>query len=827
MINPKDNELEWTGERYVPQIRGSIALEHLHRYAYACEYVKGRVVLDIASGEGYGSEMLSRTAEHVYGVDIDHLSIAHSIRKYNSEKLTFREGSCIEIPLEDASVDVVVSFETIEHIIDHDKMMLEIKRIMRPGGILIMSSPERHEYSEVHKQQNPFHLKELNHDEFISLLKKHFNHTSCMGQRVIHGSALVEIGKSSGVTKTYQFDQLPNKVDATCGLPRPIYLIGICSDVPITIAAGGLCEQNINESDAIRNFQQALADKDALIAEKDREIRELKDSITGKKSIIYQSENKREENQTYLNFILSRLRWRLTAVHKTVKKKINSVVKTYNHYRLATWIIWTHRKTGIFDPKWYLQNNPDVKESGLNPWWHFAMYGVYENRKPNESFSAGEYILINDDLSESEYNTTLHYIIHGWEVWKEIKNNQFDKNFYKELYPDVVAAGMDPLKHYIRYGKKEGRLNRRVSINKQNADLSISIIIPTHNRANKIERLVNALANCGKGLNYEIIIVNDGSTDQTKDVLRDLGRKYKELQVISINNQGAGVARNYGAQAAKNEILLFIGDDILPANDNFIIAHIAYHQEKTQKNIAILGKVEWPPEDRFEITPVMRHIQGNGGEQFGYTDMKPFFYWDWRFFYTCNISIKREVISDWIKEGFSSEFTGCGFEDGEFALRMGKKYGEFPILYIEESLGHHYHRHNVESFVRRQRHVGAMGYKICKLHPQILEEVGFSEVNQKLSSKELNNPKIIPQYLDRADALFKIALDLEKQNLLGCEAWHKELLHGIFKTSANLGFIDNAATPVSNYSEALKYVIDSAEAKIECRPQFKEIIGGV
>jgi len=70
MVEKSDPILEWTGERYVPQMRGTIALEHLHRYAFASEYVQGLDVLDIASGEGYGSEMLSRTARHVYGVDI-------------------------------------------------------------------------------------------------------------------------------------------------------------------------------------------------------------------------------------------------------------------------------------------------------------------------------------------------------------------------------------------------------------------------------------------------------------------------------------------------------------------------------------------------------------------------------------------------------------------------------------------------------------------------------------------------------------------------------------------------------------------------------------
>jgi glycosyltransferase involved in cell wall biosynthesis len=438
------------------------------------------------------------------------------------------------------------------------------------------------------------------------------------------------------------------------------------------------------------------------------------------------------------------------------------------------------------------------------------MHGVYEDRKPNNSFSVQEYILNSDDVSLSKYNATLHYVIYGWKEWMEIRLHQFDKVFYKRLYPDVEKAGMNALRHYIEHGRKEGRLNRRVLVEREEARFSISIVIPTFNCAHKLRRMVDSLIECAKGLNFEIIIVNDGSTDQTKDILLELEKKHPELLAINISNQGAGLARNHGAQAAKKDIVLFIGDDIIPANNDFILAHVAYHQAKVQKNIAILGKVVWPQEDQFEISPVMLHIQGTGGEQFGYTDMQPYRFWDWRFFYTCNVSVKREVITDWMAEGFSPEFTGCGFEDGEFAYRMEKKYGKFPVLYIEESLGYHHHSHNVESFLRRQRHVGTMGYTLFKLHPETLHKAGLSEVHRMLNSLDFKNPQMIPEALDRVDSLFKQAIELEKKNLLGTETWHKELLHSIFKISFYLGFIEQSATPLSNYSKALEYITRNA-----------------
>jgi glycosyltransferase involved in cell wall biosynthesis/SAM-dependent methyltransferase len=830
MTNIKNNTvLPWTGERYVPEIRGTIALEHLHRYAFASEHVAGKVVLDIASGEGYGSEMLSRTAKQVYGVDIDEASVKHAQQKYKADNLEYVLGSCTDIPFGNESVDIVVSFETIEHITEHDKMMLEIKRILRPGGMLIISSPERHEYSEVNKQQNPYHLKELSHDEFISLLGKNFRHTSCFGQRLIYGSALVENGKPRGGVKTYQFDRLPQHIEAENGLTHSIYLIGVCSDHAIQVTSGSICEQDINQSETVLAYQQIVTEKEGVIAEMCREILALREAvgnrndlisglqpyIAEKENVIAQREPEFQHLRAYLDLLKSNCRGRITALLRAFQKKVNSVVNSMERYRMAAFIIWTHRKTGIFDPKWYLQSNPDVRDLNLNPWWHFAMYGVYEDRKPNNSFSVQEYISISDDVSLSKYNTTLHYVIYGWKECMEIRLHQFDKIFYKRLYPDVEKAGINAFRHYIKHGREEGRLNRRVLIEREEASFSISIVIPTYNRAHILRQMVESLIKCAKGLNFEIIIVNDGSTDQTKDVLLDLQKKYPQLIAINITNKGAGLARNHGVQAAKKDIILFIGDDIIPANNDFILAHVAYHQTKVQKNIAILGKVVLPQEDQFEISAVMKHIQGNGGEQFGYTDMQPYRFWDWRFFYTCNVSVKREVITDWMAEGFSAEFKGCGFEDGEFAYRMEKKYGNFPILYIEESLGYHHHSHNVESFLRRQRHVGAMGYTLFKLHSKTVEKTGFLGVLKKLNSSESNHPQIIPEYLERINELFKMAIDLEKNNLLGSETWHKELLHCIFKISACLGFIESAATPLCNYSEALKYAIDSAEESLK------------
>ena len=183
--------LEWTGERLttgVESVHGVI--EHLHRYALAQKITKNKIVLDIASGEGYGSFLISKNAQKVYGVDIDSNSINHSKKKYSASKnLEFIVGSTDNIPLTDNSVDVVISFETIEHHDKHDLMMKEIKRVLKKDGVLLISSPEKSIYKE-RDPDNIFHIKELTIVEFENLLKKYFNYSHFYNQRFVIGSLI-------------------------------------------------------------------------------------------------------------------------------------------------------------------------------------------------------------------------------------------------------------------------------------------------------------------------------------------------------------------------------------------------------------------------------------------------------------------------------------------------------------------------------------------------------------------------------------------------------------------------------------------------------------
>lgn len=221
----------FTGERFIPDLQGEIRLEHFHRYALASELIRGKSVLDLACGEGYGSFMLSEFAKSVLGVDISSDAISHAQKKYGSKSsnLVFKVGSASSLPLGDKEFDVVISFETIEHLHEQGAMLSEIRRVLKPNGILLISSPNKPIYSKNGNYHNHFHVNELDFTEFDNLLKKQFKAVEYFGQRLQIGSVIQSLETSKDVFRVWGDDG--KSINRQAGpLPRPVYYIAVCAD---------------------------------------------------------------------------------------------------------------------------------------------------------------------------------------------------------------------------------------------------------------------------------------------------------------------------------------------------------------------------------------------------------------------------------------------------------------------------------------------------------------------------------------------------------------------------------------------------------------------
>lgn len=180
----------WSGERLEPGVFNETTIEHLHRYALAMEYIAHKKVLDLACGEGYGSALMTSKALHVTGIDIDDATIAMASQKYKQGNLSFIKGTTVNIPAPAGEFDVVISFETLEHVGEHEKMLAEITRVLKPGGLLIISTPDKSNYTDKPNRVNPFHVKELTKDDFAALLKGHFVNYRMLQQDIAFSSVI-------------------------------------------------------------------------------------------------------------------------------------------------------------------------------------------------------------------------------------------------------------------------------------------------------------------------------------------------------------------------------------------------------------------------------------------------------------------------------------------------------------------------------------------------------------------------------------------------------------------------------------------------------------
>ncbi|MDO8592347.1 MAG: class I SAM-dependent methyltransferase [bacterium] len=190
-----------------------IADEHLIRYELAKRYVKGKVVLDLACGSGYGARILAIAgAVKVIAIDVSREAIEYANKNFAHENIDYRIGDAQALDLPDKSIDIITSFETIEHLADQHKYLAELKRVVKPNGLVFISTPNR----EASTGKNPFHVQEYDKQEFTGLLKQHFKSYRVVGQ--INGLA------SSLILS----DGAPSKILLANGA-APVYFLAICS----------------------------------------------------------------------------------------------------------------------------------------------------------------------------------------------------------------------------------------------------------------------------------------------------------------------------------------------------------------------------------------------------------------------------------------------------------------------------------------------------------------------------------------------------------------------------------------------------------------------
>jgi glycosyltransferase involved in cell wall biosynthesis len=261
-----------------------------------------------------------------------------------------------------------------------------------------------------------------------------------------------------------------------------------------------------------------------------------------------------------------------------------------------------------------------------------------------------------------------------------------------------------------------------------------SVVIPTYNRLDMLLRVLDALDAQQGAPEFEVIVINDGSKDDTDNVIS----QRKGITFRTQPNGGPGRARNHGVSLARGRFVVFIGDDTVP-EPRFLAEHARMHAEAHDDPlVACLGYTGWPRGER--VTAFMDYIN-DYGLQFGYKLITDGAVVPYNFFYTSNISIDRQLLVD---HPFDTTFPSAAWEDIELAYRLDAL--GLKIRYNAQAVTRHYHPMSVDTFARRQYTVGRSGAIFYRKHPELGHFLGVHE----LSTRQLADERRIARLRRRA-----------------------------------------------------------------------------
>ena len=275
--------LEFTGERFTPECVREIHYEHIHRYVFARGLVRGKRVLDAACGEGYGSALLADFAASVVGVDVSSDAIEHAQDRYQAEGLEFRQADCLALPFGDDEFECIASFETLEHLEEQEQLLSEFRRVLKPGGFLLISTPDKAIYTDKLGNNNEFHPKELYRDEFESLVARHFPVHRLWGQKLGFQSLIWSLEESPGQWFNRENEQ---GINTSASPPyEAVYLMALCASTKdcLPSASEGLSLFDDTAESVYDHYYHEIRKNMAaggLILDRDREIAELKAKLS-------------------------------------------------------------------------------------------------------------------------------------------------------------------------------------------------------------------------------------------------------------------------------------------------------------------------------------------------------------------------------------------------------------------------------------------------------------------------------------------------------------------------------------------------------------------
>ncbi len=605
----QNKELGFTGERFIPGIEDvKLETEHYQRYLSVRNLVSGKTVLDAACGEGYGSNILADAALQVYGIDIDEDTVSRAREKYGSKKdnLIYQVGSIASLFLEDSSVDVVVSFETIEHVDGEiqESFLKEIKRVLKPDGVLIMSTPNKEIYSDRYQYQNEFHIKEFYYEEFVDFLKQEFNNIRFYAQSFQIVSLISDLRHTDNMF--HHFGEEADAVEAK-------YYIAIASngnidndfDMASVYTQKGDEYENLiqrvltlQKEENIRNEHIVRLDKE--IEQKNTDIISLQERLKNQEAAYnLQIESLRNQEPLH-NALIESLKERIqrqdsvmeeqSAMFKKYSDLIDRQDKLVQRFEEQFMTIGHQLQEQLVAE---LQNKLAEAEKET------ARRGEHIRKQDEELAYLREYRL----SAEREFQSKTYRLSYKFRqiskmllplgstrrsvvaVFGRILRHParsfriFKSGKIKNITRIIRTEGWQGLHYrYVNAEREETMAaeaqnaspsEKEIPVNKDFKEYAplyfeavknpeVSIIIPVYNQFEYTYRCLESILQNSSGIAYEIIITDDNSRDDTRrmeEIVHNIVKVTNKENLRFLKNC------NHAAQRAKGEFLLFLNND--------------------------------------------------------------------------------------------------------------------------------------------------------------------------------------------------------------------------------------------------------------------------
>lgn len=646
--------LQFTGEKFIPEkefFNDEIGFELVHRYNCIIPFIQNKIVLDIAGGGGYGTTLIARHAQKAYGIDIDVSSIESTSARYSNSnnKVTFKTGAFDNIPLEDHSVDVVISFETIEQLNTSSQQLFlkETKRVLKKDGILIISAPDATIHSTRHNGHNSFPVKEFQTEEFYALLKAQFSYTYPFEQ----GYEMVSEINGNDITNRPGV-QVYNVERELKDINRK-YLICIASDKEVP---------DHNDLSSV-----------AFQATKDQMQFTIQNTTLPKNDLVTHNNNKQKEAG------VEEYKMQIASLQEKINVLTRQVAEDKKNLTLQSAAIdeLTKKNTELNITIEQISELINDKENIISEQNH-RITTIFQEADQINSRLAEIY------ASEGYKLLSIYYRFKAWLLPPGSKRYNTLKKIFNKLRNKkgetvVVTDFTEQLKKEIEFEITNFEIIEFPVFEKP----KVSIIIPAYNGWQMNYQCLYAIKQNTYGVTYEVIFADDVSTDETKNITDYI----KNITVVR-NETNLGFLKNcnHAATYAKGTYIHFLNNDTkvargwLPplvelmekdATIGMTGSKLVYPDGRLQE----AGGIIWNDASAWNFG----HKQNPDAPEYNYVK-------EVDYISGASILIRKEV---WDKlGGFDEKYLPAYCEDSDFAFKIRKM--DMKVVYQPLSVVFHY-----------------------------------------------------------------------------------------------------------------------------------------